>query len=167
MNNDLIELVNNVNELNYLSNDYKLAKNEFKKILDKYKNDFKVNITKEIEEFIIYTNGKMFFDWIVFESINDVPVFDGKTGDLGLFYSLKAGTQYYTFGTMESNEDIIEKTDFIFAEATPGDYLVISFGEKDYGKIYFISHDFNEKEQHKYLVANSLDELIKSMHKKD
>jgi hypothetical protein len=164
MDSVLIEMVKKVNKLNYLSNDYKLSKNEFQKILNKYKNEYKINITKDIEEFIIFVNGKMFFDWVVFEAISDIPVFDGKTGDLGLFYSLKNGTQYYTFEAMESNSDIIKKTDFIFAEATPGDYLVISFDEKDYGKIYFISHDFNENEQYKYLAANTLEELIKKMY---
>ncbi len=165
--NELISSISIVNELNYLSDKYKLTDEECKNILDSYKMNNKVNITKEMEDFIIYVNGKMFYDRVVFNSIHDIPILNGKVCDMGLFYSLKCGTQYDLFDTMKSNEDIIKKTDFLLAEATPGDYLTISFDEKDYGKIYFISHDYNEDEEYRYLVANSLKELIKSMYIKE
>jgi hypothetical protein len=167
MANGLVDSIKKVNELNYLSNDYKLPKSEFKKILANYKKNKKINISEELEEFIIFVNGKMFYDWVVFKSINNVPVFNEKIGDLGLFYSLKKDTQYYSFGVMESNNDIIGEKEFVFAEATPGDFLIISFDEKDYGKIYFISHDTNEKEEYKYLVADTMENLIKNMYIKE
>ncbi|MDR1315510.1 MAG: hypothetical protein LBK13_01445 [Spirochaetales bacterium] len=68
---------------------------------------------------------------------------------------------------MKSNNDIIGEKEFVCAEAAPGDFLVISFDEKDYGKIYFISHDANEKEEYKYLVANTMESLIKTMYIKE
>ena len=167
MYNKLVESIKKVNEINFISNDYKLPKKDFKKILKNYIKDKKLTISEEIMEFLIFINGKMFFDWVVFKSKNKVPVFGGKIGDIGLFYSLKDGTQYYSFGVMKSNNDIIGEKDFLFAEATPGDYLIISFDAKDYGKIYFISHDSSEKEKRRYLVANTIEELIENMFVKE
>jgi hypothetical protein len=163
MENELIRAIKKVDELNYLSNDYKLPKKDFKNILKSYMEEFNLFIEKEIEEFILFVNGKMFFNWVVFKSINDIPVFDGRIGDIGLFYSLKKGTQYDGISIMNSNRDIIKTTDFLLAEATPGDFIVISFEKNDYGKIYFVSHDFNEEESYRYLVADTIDDYIKSM----
>jgi hypothetical protein len=163
MENELIRAIKKVDELNYLSNDYKLPKKDFKNILKSYMEEFHLFIEKEIEEFILFVNGKMFFNWVVFKSINDIPVFDGRIGDVGLFYSLKKGTQYDGISIMNSNRDIIKTTDFLLAEATPGDFIVISFEKNDYGKIYFVSHDFNEEESYRYLVADTIDDYIKSM----
>jgi hypothetical protein len=163
MENELIRAIKEVDELNYLSNDYKLPKKDFKNILKSYMKEFDLFIEKEIEEFILFVNGKMFFNWVVFKSINDVPVFSGKIGDVGLFYSLKKGTQYDGISIMNSNRDIIKTTDFLLAEATPGDFIVISFDKNDYGKIYFVSHDFKEIESCRYLVSNTIDDYIKSM----
>ena len=121
MTNRLINLVKKVNELNYLSDEYKLPKKEFLKILNNYEKINKINISEELKEFIIFINGKMFYDWVLFKSINEIPVFEGKIGDIGLFYSIKEGMQYYSFEVMESNKDIIGEKEFVFAEATPGD----------------------------------------------
>ena len=167
MANELITAIKKVNKLNYISNDYKSTVKVFRNILKEYEKRVSVTILPEIAEFLVFVNGKMFYDWVVFKPINDVPVFDDNIGDIGLFYSLKDGMQYDTFPTMDSNSDIIKSTDFLFAEATPGDYLTISFNEMDYGKIYFAGHDMNENEPNRILVANSLEELIKSMFLKD
>ena len=167
MTNRLINLIKKIDELNYLSDEYKLPKKEFLKIINNYEKTKKINILEEIKEFIIFVNGKMFFDWVLFKSMNEIPVFKNKTGDLGLFYSIKEGMQYYTFEVMKSNNDIIGEKEFVFAEATPGDYLTISFEKNEYGKIYFISHDSNKNEQYKYLVANTMEELIKNMNVKN
>jgi hypothetical protein len=166
MANELITAIKKVNDLNYLSNDYKSPINEFRKILKEYEKRVSVKIVPEIAEFIVFVNGKMFYDWVVFKSINDIPVFDGKIGDIGLFYSLKDGMQYDIFPTMRSNSDLIRKTDFLLAEATPGDFLTISFDESDYGKIYFIGHDMSVHESNRILVANTLVELINAMYVK-
>jgi hypothetical protein len=163
MGNKLIERIKKVDELNYLSNDYKLPKKEFKNILKSYKKEFGLVIEEEIEDFILFVNGKMFFDWVIFKSINDIPVAGGNICDVGLFYSLKKGTQYDGITVMKSNRDIIKITDFLLAEASPGDFIVISFDKNDYGKIYFISHDFNEDESYRYLVAETIEDYIGSM----
>ena len=167
MENELITLIKKVNPLNYISNDYELTKKEFMDILGEYEKNASVKILPEIAEFITFTNGKMFDDWILFKSINKVPIFGGKIGDISLFYSLKKGMQYDAFSVMKSNSDIIKTGDFLFAEATPGDYLTISFNESDYGKIYFIDHDADTDEPNRILVAESLQDLINSMFLKD
>ena len=117
MTNELIKAIKKVNELNYLSNDYKSPVKEFRNILKEYEKRVSVKISHEIAEFIVFVNGRT--------------------------------------------------TDFLFAEATPGDYLTISFDETDYGEIYFVGHDMGENEPNRILVANSLEELINSMFLKD
>jgi len=167
MENELITLIKKVNPLNYITDEYKSSKNEFMNLLSEYEKKASVKILPEIAEFIAFTNGKMFDDWILFKSINKVSIFGGKIGDIGLFYSLKNGMQYDAFSAMKSNSDIIKTGDFLFAEATPGDYLTISFNESDYGKIYFIDHDADTDEPNRILVAESLQDLINSMFLKD
>lgn len=52
---------------------------------------------------------------------------------------------------------------FFLRKPLQGDYLVISFSKSDSGKVYFISHDFSEKEGNRFLVANSITDFIESL----
>lgn len=163
MDNKLINSIKKVNSINYISNAYKSPKKEFVKLFETYKKEYNISVDTELEEFIIFVNGKMFWDWVVFKPVEEVPLFSSGYGDVGLFYSLKPGTQYDALTTMKYNSDIMNRTDFLLAEATPGDFIVISFDEADYGKLYFIGHDMDEDEQSRYLVANSVEEFISQM----
>ena len=164
---DIKIAIDKVNELEYISNVYKAKISDFKERLNLAKETYSMNIDEDMEEFLLHVNGKAYYDCVVFKSINSIPVLDGCIGDIGLFYSLLSGTQYDMLATKKSNHDIIKPQDYLLAEATPGDFLVISFAEADYGKIYFISHDSNEDEEVRYLVANNIKELIDNMFVED
>lgn len=160
---NLKEAIDKIDKLEYISNAYKVAESDFRERYNLIKKLYAMIIDVKMESFLLYVNGKSYYECVRFNSINSIPVYNGNVGDIGLFYSLVTGVQYDMLARKISNNDIIMPQDWLLAEASPGDFIVISFASVDYGKFFFISHDSNENEQTRYLVANNIEDFIDSL----
>lgn len=163
MTNKLIKAIEQVNTLSYIADEYRIGKEASAVALKAFGKRAEVGIEPEIAEFLEFINGKMFSDWVIFRSTNDVPLFLDRKGDVPLFYSLRAGVQYDTFSTMRANRDLFHPKDLLLVGLSTGDYLVISFDTADYGRLYFVGRDVVQGSPNRILVADSLADWIGTM----
>ena len=100
---NLKEAIDKVDELEYISNAYRMAESDFRERYNLIKNSYAMIIDAKMESFLLYVNGKSYYECVHFNSINPICVYDGNVGDIGLFYSLITGIQYDMLARKISN----------------------------------------------------------------
>lgn len=124
-----------------------------------YLNINNLHLPEEYIKFSLKYGFGQFNKNIVFKSISKLPVaYDDGTVPVTFIYGWGSGSESLQ-DTREALLDQIDSDYFVFAEGSPGDYLLINMSDN---KIYYYTHD-NSIDNSLFLVANSFPEFINSL----
>lgn len=128
-----------------------------------YLNVNNLQLPEEYIDFSLKYGFGQFGKEVVFKSVADIPIaYDDGTVPVTFIYGWGSGSESLQ-DTREALLDQLDSDCFVFAESSPGDYLLINMSDN---RIYYYIHD-NSMADSLFLAANSFSEFIGSLKVKD